>query len=190
MDSKLFRLPTNPNFYSGIASANPFNVENQQKRTQLPTADSRFPGWAAPMADGRLVTDYQNHCSQNIPTGQQFGTQEWMTKNAIELMRVARERCAQQTGAIYGLDASIVPPPALIVKCATDDCLRMPTDKVGGIGMERADAPAPELFGTWDYSEWTATAPTPAVALTSVYEGGRNTPRGGQLRPANIQNMH
>ena len=182
MDSKLFRLPTNPNFYSGIASANPFNVENQQKRTQLPTADSRFPGWAAPMADGRLVTDYQNHCSQNIPTGQQFGTKEWMTKNAIELMRVARERCAQQTGAIYGLDASIVPPPALMVKCATDDCLRMPTDKVGGIGMERADAPAPELFGTWDYSEWTATAPKPTMALTSVYEGGRNTPRGGQLK--------
>jgi len=182
MDSKLFRLPTSPNFYSGIASANPFDVENQQKRTQLPTADSRFPGWAAPMADGRLVTEYQNHCSRNIPSGRQFATKEWMTKNAIELMRVARERVAQQTGSIYGLDASVVPPPAQIVKCATNDCLRMPTDKEGGIGIERADAAAPELFGTWDYREWAAVAPKANVALTSVYEGGRNTPRGGQLK--------
>lgn len=182
MDSKLFRLPTSPNFYSGIASANPFDVSNQQKQTQLPTKDSRFPGWAAPMADGRLVTEYQNHCSRNIPTGNQFATKEWMTKNAIELIRISRERQAQQTGAIYAFDTTVVPPPSLIVKCATNDCVRILTEKDGGIGVERADAEAPELFGTWDSREWAATAPRPNVALTSVYEGGRNTPRGGQLK--------
>ena len=178
MDSKLFRLPTKPNFYSGIASANPFDVEQQQKRTQIPTPDSRFPGWAAPMADGRLVTEYQNHCSRNIPTGQQFATKEWMTKNGLELMRVGRDRFAQQTGAIYGVDSSVVPPPAMTVTCRTDDCIRTLTEKEGGIGTERTDAAAPELFGTWDYSEWAAKAPKPRVALTTRFEGGRNSPRG------------
>ena len=178
MDSKLFRLPTSPNFYSGIASANPFDTNNQQKRTQLPTKDTRFPGWAAPMQDGRLVTDYQNHCSRNIPTGRQFATKEWMTKNAIELIRVARERQAQQTGAIYAFDTTVIPPPAQIVKCGRHDCVRIPTEKEGGIGMERGNSETPELFGTWDSAEWGASAPTPIVPLTSVYEGGRNTPRG------------
>ena len=44
--------------------------------------------------------------------------------------------------------------------------------------MERGNAETPELFGTWDSAEWGASAPTPIVPLTSVYEGGRNTPRG------------
>jgi hypothetical protein len=176
MDSKLFRLPTSPNFYSGIASADPFELREQQKRSQLPTSDSRFPGWAAPMSDGRLVTDYASHCSQNIPSRQQFATKEWMTKNAEQIIRVTRERLSQSTGSIYGLDNTVVPPPALIVKCATDDCTRTATDAPGGIGMERADSAAPDLFGTWEYSD---VAPTvQRTPLTTVYEGGRNTPRG------------
>ena len=95
MDAKLFRLPTKPNLYGG---ASPFDVEQQQKHSQLPTQNSRFPGWAAPMADGRLVTEYQNHCSRNIPAGRQYPTKEWMTKNALELIRVGRERQAQKSG--------------------------------------------------------------------------------------------
>jgi len=176
MDSKLFRLPTSPNFYSGIASADPFELREQQKRSQLPTSDTRFPGWAAPMSDGRLVTDYASHCSQNIPSRKQFATKEWMTKNAEEIIRVTRERLSQSTGSIYGLDNTVVPPPALIVSCATDDCTRTATDAPGGIGMERADSAAPDLFGTWEYSD---VAPTvQRTPLTTVYEGGRNTPRG------------
>lgn len=182
MDSKLFRLPTKPNFYSAIASANPFDSEQQHKRGQIATPNNRFPGWAAPMADGRLVTEYQNHCSRNIPTGKQYATKEWMTKNAIELMRISRERYAQQTGAVYPLDPTVVPPPSLIVKCATDDCVRSYTNAEGGIGMERADSAAPDLFGTWDYRDWSTGPPAPRVALTKVYEGGRNSPRGGKLQ--------
>jgi hypothetical protein len=178
MDAKLFRLPTNPNFYSGIASANPFELKEQQKRSQLPTSDSRFPGWSAPMADGRLVTDYATHCTQNIPVNQQYATKEWLTKNALEIIRIARERTSQQTGAIYGMDPTVVPPPAMIVKCETDDCVRSLTETPGGIGMERANAAAPDLFGTWDNSDWGATAPPPNIARTTNYEGGRNTPRG------------
>jgi hypothetical protein len=176
MDSKLFRLPTSPNFYSGIASADPFELREQQKRSQLPTSDTRFPGWAAPMSDGRLVTDYASHCSQNIPSRQQFATKEWMTKNAEQIIRVTRERLSQSTGSIYGLDTTVVPPPALIVKCATDDCTRTATNAPGGIGMERADSAAPDLFGTWEYSDIAPTVQR--TPITTTYEGGRNTPRG------------
>ena len=176
MDSKLFRLPTSPNFYSGIASADPFELREQQKRSQLPTSDTRFPGWAAPMSDGRLVTDYASHCSQNIPSRQQFATKEWMTKNAEQIIRVTRERLSQSTGSIYGLDTKVVPPPALIVSCATDDCTRTATNAPGGIGMERADSAAPDLFGTWEYSDIAPTVQR--TPITTTYEGGRNTPRG------------
>jgi hypothetical protein len=175
MDAKLFRLPTNPNFYSGIATANPFDVGQQQG--QPPTPDARFPGWAAPMADGRLVSDYRNHCSVNVPTGSQFATKEWMTKNATDIIRMGRERMAEKTGSIYGLDSSVVPPPAMVVKCQTNDCERVTTNFAGGIGMERADVDTPELFGTWT-SDTLSAAPKPAVALTTRFEGGRNTPRG------------
>jgi len=130
------------------------------------------------MEDGRLVTEYKNHCSRNIPAGQQFPTKEWMTKNAIELIRLSRERLDYQTGAIYGLDATVLPPPAVIVMCQTDDCFRIPTQLEGGIGLERADSIAPELFGTWDPVKLGATAPLPEVEVTQRYEGGRNTPRG------------
>jgi hypothetical protein len=176
MDSKLFRLPTQPNFYAAIDSANPFNTEQKAKRSELPTEDIRFPGYAAPMSDGRLVTDYTNHCSKNVPTGQQFATKEWMTKNAIQLIQLSRSRFAERTGAIYGVDYTVVPPAAVVVKCETYDCFRLPRNEPGAIGTERNDA-VPELFGTW----MQATVPRPATQhtqLTRVYEGGRNTPRG------------
>jgi hypothetical protein len=175
MDSKLFRLPTQPNLYA--AAGNPFDIQQQQKRSEVPTPDVRFPGWAAPMADGRLVTEYKNHCSRNIPTGSQFATKEWMTKNADDIIRVSRERMSKQTGSQYALDPSVVPPPAMVVNCRTDDCTRTLTEKAGGIGMERLSAAAPELFGTWTV-ETLASAPKPMVALTTHFEGGRNTPRG------------
>ena len=178
MDAKLFRLPTSPNFYSGISTANPFELKEQKKRTQIPTRDSRFPGWAAQMEDGRLVTEYNNHCSRNVPTGKQFATKEWMTKNALEIIRIGRQRNGQQTGSIYAFDSTVVPPPAIVVKCATDDCVRLRRNTPGAIGMERDDTPCPELFGTWDYQDWKEKQPRSKTHRTTVYEGGRNTPRG------------
>ena len=129
------------------------------------------------MADGRLVTDHRYHCSFNVPTGSQFATKEWMTKNATDIIRLGRERMSEKTGAIYGLDSSVVPPPAMVVKCQTNDCERVTTNYAGGIGMERADVDTPELFGTWT-SDTLSTAPKPVGALTTRFEGGRNTPRG------------
>lgn len=179
MDAKLFRLPTKPNFYAGIAAADPFDINQRQKYSQVASPDSRFPGWAAPMSDGRLVTSYQNHCSQNVPTGSQFSTKKWMTHNATDIIQTIRERTAKQNGAIYGLD-NVVPPPVSIVACTRADCTRTPTKMQGGIGVERVEE-VPELFGTWD-ARITTVAPKPRVAITTVYEGGRNTPRGAQMQ--------
>jgi len=182
MDARLFRLPTHPNFYASAQIANPFENAERQSYSEGPARDSRFPGWAAPMSDGRLVTSYKTHCSQNIPGGQQFATKEWMTRNAEELIRVTRERLSRQTGAIYGLDASVVPPPANIVNCTRSDCTRTATHLPGGFGTERAPDTLPVLFGTWDPATVTVQ-PAPNVALTTRYEGGRNTPRGGPAEP-------
>ena len=178
MDAKLFRLPTKPNFYAAVATSAPFDSEQRQKYSTLPTPDSRFPGWSAPMADGRLVTDYQPHCARNIPSGRQYATKEWMTKHAEEIIAVGRDRFVQQTGAFYGVDASIVPPPAIVVKMSASEVQRFQTGRMGGLGIERAGADAPELFGTWDPRDGSV-APAPRIQLTSRYEGGRNTPRGG-----------
>jgi hypothetical protein len=177
MDSKLFRLPTKPNFYNAIATANPFDLS--EKPSSAPTPDSRYPGWAAPMEDGRLVTDYSNHCSQNIPAGRQFATKEWMTKNAAQIIEVGRQRFAKQTGAIYSFDTTVVPPPAMVVDCTRADCQRQATQAAGGIGTERLGADAPPLFGTWEPAKGWISAPA-RTQLTQVYEGGRNTPRGGR----------
>ncbi len=179
MDSKLFRLPTKPNFYAGISSADPFNADQRQKRSQLPTPDNRYPGWAGPMEDGRLVTDYQNHCSKNVPTGKQYATKEWMTKNSLEIVRLSRERFSHTTGAYLGLDPGVVPPPASVTTCSRSDCIRSPTEEPGGIGVERGDSETPELFGTWDPRQMSLFPKSEGAKLTTVYEGGRNTPRGG-----------
>jgi hypothetical protein len=180
MDAKLFRLPTKPNFFAAISTADPFDINQRQKYSETPTEDSRFPGWAAPMSDGRLVTSYQNHCSQNVPTGKQYPTKDWMTHNATDIIQLGRERAAKQTGSIYGLDNSVVPPPVSYVACTRSECSRAPTNEVGGFGTERAPEELPELFGTWD-ARTVTVSPKPRTGITTVYEGGRNTPRGNQM---------
>ena len=177
MDAKLFRLPTQPNFFAEIGRADPFDASQRQKFSQLPAQSIRFPGYAAPMSDARLVTSYQNHCSQNIPTGRQFATKEWMTHNAVDIIGITRDRAAKQTGAIYGLDKTVVPPPVGYVNCTRSDCTRTATNAPGGIGMEREPSEVPELFGTWESSSLLGPQ-KPNTGLTTFYEGGINTPRG------------
>ena len=52
-------------------------------RNTEPAPDNRYPAFAAQMQDGRLVTDYRNHCSRNVPAGAQFTTKKWMIQQAI-----------------------------------------------------------------------------------------------------------
>jgi hypothetical protein len=184
MDSQFFRIPTQPNYYFGIS---PYEAERTAYKTAVsqkntfPSPDSRFPGWAAPMEDGRLVTDYRPHCNENVPAGVQFPVKEWITKNAEEIIRLSRTRQALMAGAQYGDDPSVVPPPESVVKCDKVDCAFFPTQAANGIGTERVYDKAPELFGTFDLPR--QKAPRANIALNKVFENGRNSPRGRAFVP-------
>ena len=184
MDSQFFRIPTTPNYYFGIS---PYEAERTAYKTAVsqkntfPSPDSRFPGWAAPMEDGRLVTDYRPHCNENVPAGVQFPVKEWITKNAEEIIQLSRTRQAMMAGAQYGDDPSVVPPPEAVVKCDKVDCAFFPTQAANGIGTERVYDKAPELFGTFDLPR--QRAPRANVALNRVFENGRNSPRGRNFTP-------
>ena len=175
MDSKFFRLPTNPNLYP---AAQPADVRDIGTNQELPAPDSRFPGWAAPMSDARLVTDYQPHCARNIPAGQQFATKGWIQRNASQVMDYSRKVYAQRMGGFLAYDSTVVPPPAMVVDCKPGGCSRSLTEAPGGIGMERADAACPELFGTFSYAGMAQPQAEPRIGITTKQEGGRNSVRG------------
>ena len=172
MDSKMFRLPTSPDFYRSATTA---PVDIRKKSRTVPAQDSRFPGWPAPMSDARLVTDYMPHCSKNVPAGKQFHTKAWMQKNADDIIDFARKRSAESMGGMYTYDSSVVPKPLGVVKCSRSECSRESTETPGGIGIERHDG-VPELFGT--YSIQSMESPKGRTSYTVTSEGGRNSKRG------------
>jgi len=178
MDLNEFRTPQSPFFFT---QPNEYLVETRAKyiaapsKTITPAEDNRYPGWAAPMEDGRLVTDYRTHCAVNLPTGTQFASRGWMQKNAIEMISLSRQRQVAQAGAARPHDSSTVMPPNSFIQCDPADCGYSPNVEQG-IGVERKDSAAP-LFGTFapSYLSWEKL---PAPPGTTVYEGGRNTVRG------------
>lgn len=190
MDSRFFRIPTQPNPYkpSMLSSYQAGEVATRtivSARNTAPSQDNRFPGWAAPMADGRLITDYRPHCNENIPAGSQYATKEWVQKNTDDIIEVSRKRQAKMAGAIYSMDSTVVPPPENVVQCDPMGCEIMPTSLPDGIGLERPYDKAPELFGTFQFPP--QVDPYPAkVGLNKKFEGGRNSPRGREFRPMGI----
>ena len=80
MDSKFFRKTTDPNYYAQNIVQEP--RQQPAARPSLPTADTRFPGYASTASDGRLLTDYRPRCSQNVQAGSQYATKEWLIHNA------------------------------------------------------------------------------------------------------------
>jgi hypothetical protein len=172
MDANNFRTQTTPNYYTGAAkriSKNPVTPIQTE-----PTADARFPQWAAPMSDGRLTTDYRPNCAKNVAAGSQYGTKQWMIHSAEAIMAESRQRQTRRTGAGHPFDSSVVPPPAAIAKCTPFSCGIVPVSK-DGIGLERGEG-CPSLFGT--FAESGETASSVSSSRTRRYEGGRNTPRG------------
>lgn len=140
-----------------------------------PTPDARFSGWAAPMSDGRMGTDYRPKCEANMPVGTQFATRQFMQHNAEELMKISRKRQAEQTGAGLAYDSRTDVPAQSYIRCSPNMCQVMPNVSEG-VGVERVDT-SPELFGTFATSR--ASFMTPAAPIgTQRYEGGRNTVRG------------
>jgi hypothetical protein len=177
MDTNQFRLSTYPNYIE----KQPIAPIKRTVSQSVPTKDTgsvrdvRFPTWAAQMSDGRIQTDYRPQCSVNIPTGRQYATRQMMIHNAEKIIEKSRQRMAERTGAGGPFDSSVLPSHAVTMKCTPFECGIVETQK-GGIGMERKEG-CPELFGTFSASTRGAL-PAP-VTKTKNYEGGRNTPRGG-----------
>jgi hypothetical protein len=145
----------------------------------FPARDCRYPARAAALNDGRLVTDYRPQCSKNIRVGQQFHTKKWMITHADELMHEARKRQVEWSGASLPM-ANTVPPPAAIVRSTPFYSEVNPTHWKGGLGVERANAESPDLFGTFSYSPSISEIQNNRknISMTTREEGGRNSKRG------------
>lgn len=178
MDDAGYRLPQSPWFFSSPSKQ---QVEQQAraaavpKQSSLPTQDIRYAGWAAPMEDGRLVTDYRSQCEANIPTGMQFATKSFLQTHAEEIIQTTRRRQVEYTGASLPYNSVVTMPAKRYVKCDAMQCyVKEGFEK--GLGTERIES-VPELFGTFSPSYESSASPSQPL-LTRKYEGGRNTPRG------------
>lgn len=177
MDAKLFRIPTSPNYYKSLQTASPVHAKHTVPGL-LPAPDSRFPGWAGPMEDSRLVTDYSPRCSKNVPAGKQYPTTLWMQRNGEEIINYSRSSDAIATGSILPFDMNVVPPPIGVVSCTRSSCTFNATNAKGGIGIERHEG-VPELFGTFGTEHMPMKIEPSNINGTVRYEGGRNSLRGG-----------
>jgi len=180
MDRNNFRKISEPNLYANYNS-----VKVKESIYSLPNdvaPDNRYSSWPAIMSDGRLATDYNDHCSKNIPVGQQFPTKVWLQKNGDKIIDFSRKN---QFPVTKPLDSSVLPPPAQILKTTKYDCTLVPTKQNLGIGVERDNNSTPSLFGT--FAQTTIETKPQNSYVTKYFEGGRNTPRGTY---SNIQQVY
>lgn len=178
-----FSRDTTPNLYHNP----PFGAEYKAAqhayvppvKDVYPARDGRYPAYAGLMEDGRLVTDYRPQCSRNIRPDLQFNTKLWMINHAEDVIGESRRRQVEWTGASLAM-ANTVPPPANVVHSNPFYSEVNPTHLHNGIGVERANADAPQLFGTFSFEPTMAEIRNNRknIDLTKYYEGGRNSPRG------------
>ena len=178
MDADGFREPQSPWFFTQPPQ---FLVETRVNKVAIPrkdtapTEDNRFPGWAAPMSDGRLVTDYRSKCEVNFPTGTQFASRQFMQKNAESIIAQSRQRHANRAGAGMAFDSRTDVPSEMNVVCNKEECGYF-ENVPGGVGVSRTES-VPELFGTFATSRASWLTPAQPM-LTQINEGGRNSVRG------------
>jgi hypothetical protein len=148
-------------------------------KNAYPARDARYPARAAAIEDGRLVTDYRSQCSKNVKAGQQFHTKLWLINHAETLMDESRKRQVEWTGASLPM-ANTVPPPASMVHSTPFYSEVQPTHLKHGLGIARANAAAPDLFGTFTYAPTISEMQMNRknIGLTVHSEGGRNSIRG------------
>jgi hypothetical protein len=179
MDVNGFREPQSPWFFTQPPE---YLVETRVKsveaplKTTSPTQDTIYPGWAANMQDGRLITDYRPNCSKNIPTGQQYATKLWMQNNADTIMNISRSRNAQATGAGRSYYFKELPTKARI-HCTPEACTYTKVNP-NGVGTSREEY-VPALFGTFSRSSpLFGSKPDFIHTSREREEGGINTVRG------------
>lgn len=163
----------------GSAYQEAHRVAFGEPKETSPARDARYPAYAATMSDGRLVTDYRPQCTKNVRAGHQFYTKHWMIQHGEQMMEESRRRQVEWTGASLPM-ANTVPPPAGIVHSTPFQSEIHLTNLPLGLGIERADAQAPPLFGTFEYepSMTELRANRKETQLTTYSEGGRNSRRG------------
>lgn len=185
MDHQPFSKNTYPNLFNDSSMGTEYQESHQivfgKPKETNPARDVRYPAYAATMSDGRLVTDYRPQCTKNVRPGNQFYTKHWMIQHASELIEESRRRQIEWTGASLPM-ANTVPPPAAISHSTPFYSEIQPTNIPQGLGMERADAVAPELFGTYHYepSLYELRSNRKETQLTTYMEGGRNSVRGSK----------
>jgi hypothetical protein len=184
MDARQFRTVTSPDLRPSVNSQKVENIGWKREAPQVVTApieDARFSGYAAPMSDGRLVTDYRTHCAYNFsPSKYGESVRLWLQHNADAVIQVTRQRQAERNGALY-VKAKTVPPAQQTTSCNEFECQHSYNWDRNAIGLVRHEG-VPDLFGT--FADATKPMPYPTGAsLTTTFEGGRNTPRGRQFTP-------
>jgi hypothetical protein len=178
-----FSRDTKPNLYHNPPFGSEYRAAKKAYvppvKDVYPARDNRYPAYAGPMADARLVTDYRPHCARNIRSDLQFNTKLWMVHHTDDVINESRRRQVEWTGASLPM-ANTVPPPADIVHSTPFYSELNPTNLKYGIGVERADASCPGLFGTFTYEPTMSEIRNNRkdIGLTKYYEGGRNSPRG------------
>jgi len=183
LDQPGFSRDTRPNLYTNPPFGSEYRAAQKAyvppTKDVYPARDNRYPAYAGPMQDGRLVTDYRPQCSRNIGPAKQYNTKLWMVHHADELMEESRRRQVEWSGASLAM-ANTVPPPADVVHSNAFYSEVSPTNAPNGIGVERANTPCPQLFGTFQYEPTMAEirGNRKNIKLTQHYEGGRNSPRG------------
>jgi len=171
MDKNNFRKVSQPNVYHSYSKV---KINESQFKLPIDNApDNRYSKWSALMSDGRLTTSYTNHCSQNIPTGNQYPTKQWLIHNTESIMEYSRKN---QFPITRTLDKSVLAPPAETLECSKSECILKESKFENGIGIERSGGPTPTLFGTFEPQGFEEKPQNPMT--THYFEGGRNTPRG------------
>jgi len=189
MDAQQFVRPTNPSFMPIINEhalrMAAERIEAPEKKI-VPLEDIRYPGYASPMSDGRLVTDYKSHCANNVaPPEYGNSIRSWLQHHADALIQTSRHRQAERAGAyFYGADTTV--PPKQGQRCNEFECTFSVSGYKNGLGLMR-DEQVPSLFGT--FAKPNQNPPTKRVFLTDVYEGGRNSVRGRQFVPLGIKGI-
>ena len=183
MDAQHFVRPTKPSFMP-IINEHALKMAGERieapEKKIVPLEDIRYPGYASPMSDGRLVTDYKSHCANNVAPPE-FGNsiRSWLQHHADALIQTSRHRQAERAGAyFYNADTTI--PPKQGQRCNEFECTFSVSGYKNGVGLMR-DERVPSLFGT--FARPNQNPPTKRVFLTDVYEGGRNSVRGRQFVP-------
>jgi len=174
-----------PNINSQFVEEVGYKIDPPLKQT-FQVDDVRYPGYGAPMADARLITDYRMHCTTNIaPPKYGNSIRSWMQRNTEGIIQTTRHRQAERYGS-YFYGAVEPMPPSIVQKCDEYECNIYNTGNKYGLGIER-DERVPSLFGT--FAGQTRDSPAKKTPLTSVYEGGRNTRRGCEFRALGIKSF-